>query len=97
MAIPKVIYQTFKTHDIPWLTKFYIRRFRRKNPGYAYEFYDDQRIERFFRECFDERTYNAYRKLQIGAAKADFFRYAILYKYGGRLPRPGQRYTGQPR
>lgn len=83
MAIPKVIYQTFKTKDIPWLTKWYIRRFMKKNAEYVYEFYDDQRIDDFFKESFDARTYQAYRKLQIGAAKADFFRYAILYKKGG--------------
>lgn len=83
MAIPKVIYQTFKTKDIPWLTKLYIRRFMKKNPGYTYEFYDDEQIDRFLKDFFDEKTYRAYQKLQIGAAKADFFRYAILYKKGG--------------
>ena len=83
MAIPKVIYQTFKTQDIPWLTKMYIRRFMKKNRGYTHEFYDDKRIDDFFKESYDARTYHAYQKLQIGAAKADFFRYAILYKRGG--------------
>jgi mannosyltransferase OCH1-like enzyme len=83
MAIPKVIYQTFKTNDIPWLTKYYIRRFMKKNPGYIHEFYDDERIDKFFENSFDMRICRAYRKLQIGAAKADFFRYAALYKKGG--------------
>ncbi|WP_282636441.1 glycosyltransferase family 32 protein [Sphingobacterium thalpophilum] len=83
MAIPKVIYQTFKTQQIPWLTKLYIKSFRRKNKGYSYEFYDDRRVDEFIRDSFDEEVYKAYSKLQIGAAKADFFRYAILYKKGG--------------
>lgn len=83
MAIPKVIYQTFKTNKIPWLTRFYIWKFMRKNSGYSYAFYDDQQVELFFKENFEERTYKAYCSLQIGAAKADFFRYAILYKQGG--------------
>lgn len=83
MSIPKVIYQTFKTKNIPWLTRFYIYRFMKKNPGYKYEFYDDNRIDDFFKDSFNTRIYRAYRKLQIGAAKADFFRYAVLYKTGG--------------
>ncbi len=83
MAIPKVIYQTFKTQQIPWLTKLYIKSFMRKNKGYSYEFYDDTRVDEFIRDSFDEEVYKAYSKLQIGAAKADFFRYAILYKKGG--------------
>lgn len=83
MAIPKVIYQTFKSNDIPWLTRFYIKLFLRKNKGYRYEFYDDARIDEFIRTSFDPRIYQAYSRLQIGAAKADFFRYAILLKNGG--------------
>lgn len=55
----------------------------RKNKDYKYEFYDDERIEQFMKESFGPRVYNAYSKLQIGAAKADFFRYAVLYKRGG--------------
>ncbi len=83
MAIPKIIYQTFKTDQIPWLTKIYIKCFLRKNKGYRYEFYDDLRVDAFIKESFDEEVYKAYTRLQIGAAKADFFRYAILYVYGG--------------
>lgn len=83
MAIPKIIYQTFKTNKIPLLTRFYIYRFMRKNKAYKYEFYDDEQIDRFMRESFEPRIYDAYSKLQIGAAKADFFRYAVLYKKGG--------------
>ena len=83
MAIPKVIYQTFKTNKIPLLTKFYIWRFLRKNKGYRREFFDDDQVDAFVKESFDDRTYHAYSRLQIGAAKADFFRYAILYIRGG--------------
>jgi mannosyltransferase OCH1-like enzyme len=83
MAIPKIIYQTFKSTNLPWLTKWHINCFLKKNLDYKYEFYDDDRIENFFKSEFDERTYKAYCKLNIGAAKADMFRYAILLKKGG--------------
>lgn len=83
MAIPKVIYQTYKTKNIPWYARFYIWRFRRNNRDFQYEFYDDERIDAFIKDNFSANTYKAFSRLQIGAAKADFFRYAILYKKGG--------------
>ena len=83
MAIPKQIFQTFKTKKLPWLTKLHIRHFRKKNPEYAYFLYDDEDIVNFFKSEFPPEYLKAYQRLTIGAAKADFFRYAILYKKGG--------------
>jgi len=83
MSIPKIIHQTFKSDKLPFLTRWHISRFRKKNPEYAYEFYDDARIEAFLLEEFGSETLQLYKKLNIGAAKADFFRYAVLYKKGG--------------
>ena len=83
MSIPKTIYQTFKSHKLPLITRWYISRFRKKNREYRYEFYDDERIESFLREAYDDETFGLYKQLNIGAAKADFFRYAILLKKGG--------------
>jgi len=83
MAIPKQIFQTFKTSKLPFLTRFHIWHLKRKNPEYTYHFYDDAAIEAFLVENFDEKIFNAYKKIKIGAAKADFFRYAILYIKGG--------------
>lgn len=83
MAIPKIIHQTFKTSNLPFITRWHIARFRKKNPEYAYEFYDDARIEEFIQLEFGQDTFKLYKKLNIGAAKADFFRYALLYKKGG--------------
>jgi len=83
MAIPKIIHQTFKSSALPFITRWHISKFRKKNPEYAYEFYDDARIETFLLNEFDEEVFSLYKKLNIGAAKADFFRYAVLYKKGG--------------
>lgn len=83
MSIPKIIYQTFKSHKLPLITRWHIWRFRKKNREYRYEFYDDERIESFLKEAYDEETFGLYKQLNIGAAKADFFRYAILLKKGG--------------
>ena len=83
MAIPKIIHQTFKTAKLPLLTRWHISKFRKKNPDYVYQFYDDGRIEKFLEEEFGDEMLNLYLKINIGAAKADFFRYAVLYKKGG--------------
>lgn len=83
MAIPKIIHQTFKTGELPFITRWHIAGFRKKNPEYAYEFYDDARIESFLAEEYDEEVLSLYKRINIGAAKADFFRYAVLLKKGG--------------
>jgi mannosyltransferase OCH1-like enzyme len=83
MSIPKIIHQTFKTDKLPFITRWHISRFRKRNPEYAYEFYDDERIASFLQEHFDEEVFRQYQRLNIGAAKADFFRYAVMLKRGG--------------
>jgi mannosyltransferase OCH1-like enzyme len=83
MPIPKVIHQTFRSHKLPLLTKWHIWRMKRRNPTYDYKFYDDEAVNRFIKDEFDKEIYELFKRIQIGAAKADFFRYAILYKKGG--------------
>ena len=83
MSIPKIIYQTYSSADIPYYAKIQIWIFRHRNRDFRYMFYDDHMIDKFIKENFNEAVYKAYSKVQIGAAKADFFRYAILYKNGG--------------
>ncbi|WP_345987904.1 glycosyltransferase [Chryseobacterium sp. Chry.R1] len=83
MSIPKQIFQTFKSKKLPLITQWHIWRMKRKNPEYQYHFYDDNDIQKFITEEFPPQYIENYNKLTIGAAKADFFRYAVLYKKGG--------------
>ncbi len=84
MAIPKTIFQTYSSWDeIPLLARFHIWNMLRMNPEYEYHFYNDADIDAFILEEFGEAVFEQYSKLAIGAAKADFFRYAILFKKGG--------------
>jgi mannosyltransferase OCH1-like enzyme len=83
MPIPKIIHQTFKTSTLPFITRWHISRLKKNNPEYLYEFYDDTRIEAFLKEEFPASTLELYNRLNIGAAKADFFRYAVLIRKGG--------------
>jgi mannosyltransferase OCH1-like enzyme len=83
MPIPKVVYQTFKHQNLPLITRLFIKWLKWVNKDYRYEFYDDTRIEAFLKSDFGDEVLAAYKKIDIGAAKADFFRYCILYKKGG--------------
>lgn len=83
MPIPKQIFQTFKTKKLPWITQYHIARLKHLNPEYDYHFYDDVMITEFLKKEFPAEYLQAYNRLTIGAGKADFFRYAILYKKGG--------------
>ncbi|MEZ4944939.1 MAG: glycosyltransferase [Cyclobacteriaceae bacterium] len=83
MPIPRVIYQTYYSSSLPLVTRFFIWRMRKMNPEFKYEFFDDARIDQFIKEECEPAIYKAYKKITIGAAKADFFRYNILYKKGG--------------
>jgi mannosyltransferase OCH1-like enzyme len=81
--IPKVIYQTWKTKNLPLTCIDVKNNIQKLNPEYKILLYDDQDIDNFIKSNFDEYTYNSYLQLNIGASKADFWRYCILYKYGG--------------
>lgn len=83
MPIPKQIFQTFKNARLSWIVKYHIARLKRLNPEYDYHFYDDEMILKFLEAEYPPEYLAAYNRLAIGASKADFFRYAILYKKGG--------------
>ena len=80
--IPKIIWQTMKTSVVPKIMKDYSNSWIEQNPEYEYRFFDDNDIHQFIANDFPEYI-SVYRKIKHGAVKADFWRYLILYKYGG--------------
>ena len=85
MLIPKKIYQTWKTKNLSKKLQDVRERISQLNPDYEMILFDDNDIDVWIRENFkdDTKIYNVYTKLQVGAARADFWRYLILYKNGG--------------
>lgn len=83
MPIPKVIYQTWKTKDLHENCIKIRDNIQKLNPDYEMKLYDDEDIDAFIKNNFDDYTYSCYSKLNVGAGKADFWRYCILYKNGG--------------
>jgi mannosyltransferase OCH1-like enzyme len=81
--IPKVIYQTWYKKNIPEPIQNAINLMMEQNPNYSHHLYDDNDIEDFIKNNFNENIYSAYKCLTVGAAKADLWRYLVLFKYGG--------------
>ena len=81
--IPKNIFQTWKTLDVPPKMNQTIQKLQTDNPEFAYYLYDDAMCSEFIKDNFDDSVMCAYNKLIPTAYKADLFRYCILYKLGG--------------
>lgn len=80
--IPKIIWQTMKSNQVPAIMKEYADTWIENNPEYEYKFFDDDDIIDFIRNDFPAYL-QAYNKIKYGASKADLWRYLIIYKYGG--------------
>jgi autotransporter strand-loop-strand O-heptosyltransferase len=82
--IPRIIHQTFKNKDLPPEIQESVDNLKKMNPTFEYRFYDDQGCEDFIRDSYPE-VINDYLSINpiYGAARADFFRYLLMYKVGG--------------
>lgn len=86
MLIPKIIHQTCPDKnklDPRFLEN--IAHIKRINPDWEYRLYDHEDRREFLSYNYPPKYLKAYDALQsdYGAAKADFFRYLLIYKYGG--------------
>jgi mannosyltransferase OCH1-like enzyme len=86
MRIPKIIYQTVA--DLNNLKPEFIQNRRaiaEMNPGWEMKLYGDDDVFNFIQSEFDSEILRYYLKInpKYGAARADFFRYLVVYKYGG--------------
>jgi mannosyltransferase OCH1-like enzyme len=81
--IPKKIYQSWKTKNLPPKMEENVEKLKSMNPEYDYQLWDDSDCKIFLLEHFGENYANAFEVLKPGAFKCDFWRYAILYVYGG--------------
>ena len=81
--IPKTIHQTFKTRRLPLLVRLNSFKTKLLNREFAYCFHTDEDIVEFLRAEYGQDIVRLYLRINIGAAKEDFFRYALLYKKGG--------------
>ncbi len=81
--IPRVIWQTNYTRRVTPQVYLCFLFNRLLSPTCEYNFCDDEACDRFVAENFPPEVVEAYGRLQIGAARADFWRVLVLLKRGG--------------
>eukprot|EP01135_Chromosphaera_perkinsii_P009466 Nk52_evm9s1763 gene=Nk52_evmTU9s1763 len=82
--IPKLLWQTWR--DVPFPLPAHIQNFVQKNPSWAFHAMDDEACQQFMDHFFKGTPIlGAYNNInpRLGAMKADIWRYAVLYIYGG--------------
>ena len=87
-TIPNNIYQTHKSmeyiktkpHILDAINSWKTNADKYK---FNYYFYNNDECEKFIKDNFEENIYKAYMKCPVAVMKADFWRYCIIYKYGG--------------
>ena len=86
MNIPRFIHQTVRNKNkIHPVLKENIKRLRTLNPRWQHRMYDDADVRRFISQHFGAETLRYFKRINpiYGPAKADFFRYLLMYKVGG--------------
>lgn len=83
--IPKIIYQTFPTKSLPPVLASNVEYIRRLNPDFEHVLFDDEDIVRFIKEEYGPDVLAYYQRInpKYGAARADLFRYLLIYNRGG--------------
>lgn len=85
-GIPKWVYRSgsMSLENIPdFLRTVYEKDILAKNPGYELFYLDNADCEQFIKEEWGQDYLAVYNTLIPTAYKADFFRYLLLYTYGG--------------
>jgi hypothetical protein len=81
--IPKKVFQTWKTKNLPPLMDKNRNRMLELNTEFEYILMDDEECRDFIDTYFNDDVLNAYDRLIPGAYKADLWRYCVLYIHGG--------------
>ena len=78
----KNIFQSWYTKDLHPKIQEKIDIMKSMNPDYTYHLYTDEDMDNFVKETYP-LVYPYYNQLNIIVAKVDFWRYLVLYRYGG--------------
>lgn len=80
--IPRIIWQTAKSTTHSSAVNL-INTWKSKNPNYQYNFMNDVQCDQFIKDNFSSEFYAMYCSLPIGVMRADVWRVAVVYIYGG--------------
>lgn len=79
--IPKVVYMTY--HDIDSIPQYVFNNINKYCSGYEIKIYNDNMCLEFLEKYYGKKAVEIFNNMEIGAHKADFWRYCILYVFGG--------------
>ena len=82
-VVPRDIYQTWFTKDLPFKMRERVETLKRQNPRFNHYLYDDNDCREFIKTHFKSDVLEAYDRLIPGAYKADLWRLCILFINGG--------------
>lgn len=84
-AVPLVLWQTFRTSQLPSAAQELVDTWHHKNPGLLMRLHNDTQASRFINRTFSQEVQRVYAGFPLGVMRADMWRYAILYARGGEL------------
>lgn len=82
-AIPRVVWQTYKTRQLPNMAALFANTWRTTNPEWSVRLFDDADARRFISMHFGALHVEVFDSYPIGVMRADFWRYCVLFKEGG--------------
>ena len=83
IMIPKKIYQTWKTQNLPKKILKMHSNMLTQNPDFEHIIYTDEQMNDYMTSNAEKEILDLYWKMNHIVAKADIWRYTILYKEGG--------------
>lgn len=81
-SIPKLISQTWRTRTVPAPAEPLCGSWQRRNHDFAYRLFDDEACAAVVAEVAPDYI-DDYLRLPFPVMRADFFRYAVVYRDGG--------------
>ena len=82
-AIPFILWQTYKTRELPRPAQDAAASWTGLNPDLASRLYSDPEAAEFMNRTLGAEVLAIYEGFPLGVMRADFFRYAILLDQGG--------------
>jgi hypothetical protein len=84
-GVPRILHQTYPTRILPASLHAAVEQTRAANLHWDFRLYDDADIVDFIRSEYGEAILAAYLRIDpmYGAARADLFRYLLIYRTGG--------------
>jgi mannosyltransferase OCH1-like enzyme len=93
--IPRVVHQTYPTRELPEVLRAGIDQSIAENPDWAFRLYSAQDRETYIEREYGAEVLAVYQLIrpEYGAARADLFRYLLIYREGGAYLDIKSRFT----